>query len=193
MYKISKTTVFTVGIVIVALFVLNILLIIQNRNLRNNSSTTSREIVLQEGKIVKPISGVDIEGKKQSFEWGTDERKTLMMIFSPRCGYCHENMPMWNEIIDKADKSSFRIVAASSVPDGTKEFAEEYQMKNIPIIAETNPGIKVDYVMYLTPQTVLLKPNGEVEKVWIGPIQDGIKTEIESYLNIKLTKELAIN
>jgi hypothetical protein len=193
MYKFNKLTVFIIALLIGTLVVLNVLLIVQNKNLKDTSKSMDREIVLQEGKMVKPLSGRDAEGKTHVFEWGADERKTLMMIFSPRCGYCLENMPMWDEIIKKADNSAFRIVAASSVADGTAEFIKDYQIKNIPLVVETEPSSKVDYVMYLTPQTVLLKPNGEVEKVWIGPIQNEIKNEVENYLNIELSTEIASN
>lgn len=191
-YSFSRTNAILAVLLMVGLSSLNILLFVQNRNLKVTSDCRNREIVLKEGKSLIPLSGIDIDEMKQSFEWGTEGRKTLVMIFSPQCGYCRENMPIWNEIISKADKSAFRIVAASSISAGAKEFVEEYEFNDIPILIETEPESKIEYVMYLTPQTILLNQSGEIEKVWIGLIQNEKTSEVESHLNVKLSSDMTL-
>lgn len=190
-FKFNKVSFAIIGLVFLGLVGLNIFLINQNKTLKSEGK--NREIVLKEGKSLIPLQGLDINNEKQKIEWGTENQKTLIMIFSPQCGYCHENMPMWKEIAGKINKTDFRTVAVSSFPNGAKEFIEEYEFSNIPIVIEPEPASKVEYVMYLTPQTVLVNQAGQVEKVWIGPIKDNNKSEIEKYLNIKLETELASN
>ncbi len=192
-YTVSKMNIVVAISLGGCLLLLNIFLFVQNRNLKVNSDGRNREIVLKEGKALLPLVGIDADEIKQTLDWGKDGRKTVVMIFSPQCGYCRENMPIWNEIISKADKSLFRIVAASSIAEGAKEFVEAYEFKGIPILIEPEPRSKVEYVMYLTPQTILVDQTGKIERVWIGPVQNEKKSEIETSLNIKLLNDLTSN
>ncbi len=179
-YSLQGTTLFIAGFFIVGLLVSNVALLVQNRDLKLKA--IGENLVPTVGRTMPPISGIDINDEKLDFRWNSDESKTLLLIFSPRCGFCHENMPSWNSIIEKIDKENFRILAVSSVQEGTKEFVEKYNLKGFPVISEPDARILVDYGMQVTPQTVLLDGNGRVEKIWLGAIQNDQKPEIEEVL-----------
>lgn len=189
-YKFSKTSIVIYLLVLAGLVIMNLFLVIQNRNLKTESK--AQKWVLQEGQSVKSLSGIDINNEKQNLEWGQDNRKTLLFIFSPKCSFCVENMPTVKSILAKTDKASFRIVFVSLMNEGTMEFAEKYDIRNIPLFTEVDPVSKIEYEMKLTPQTILIDPNGKVEKVWIGlMLKSENKSEIEKSLNISLSESPA--
>jgi peroxiredoxin len=142
--------------------------------------------VLKAGKALPTLTGLDTEGRKLTFDYGSEPRKTVLLVFSPRCTYCTENMPNWNAIARGLDAKSFRVVAVSTVSEGVKEYVAEHEFKNVPIIADPDPKNRVSYEMNLTPQTVLIGPDGTAEKVWTGLIQGDERDEIEQYLGVKL-------
>ena len=183
-YKLSRITVFGSAFVAFVLLGLNIVLIVQNSHLK--ATVKKGEVALIEGQSMPAIAGKDIEGQEQIFDWGKDGRKTLLMNFSPRCGYCRENMPNWLAILQTIDKSAYRVLLVSSISDGAKEFIDKYEIKDIPIIVEPEPKVLVNYLMYVTPQTILLNPDGKIAKIWTGAFINEQKSQIEQSLNVKL-------
>jgi peroxiredoxin len=171
-----------------ALVALNVGLVVQNRTLKAAAAGGggSRAIVLPPGKSVPALAGLDSEGRQLVFDYGSDPRKTLLLVFSPRCPYCTKNMPNWNALTLGLDEKEFRVVAVSTVPDGVKEYAEKHGLNNIPVITTPDPKDKVAYEMNVTPQTVLIGPDGTVEKVWTGLIQGAERDDIQKYLGVSL-------
>jgi len=183
-FEFSRTTVLVSVFLLLGLLALNAALIVQNRNL--NSSIQKGEAALVEGQSMPAIAGIDLEGREQIFDWGNDNRKTLLMNFSPRCGYCRANMPNWTAILQGIDKSAYRVVVVSSISDGAKEYIEKYKIKDVPVIVEPEPKVLINYLMHITPQTILLNPDGKIEKVWVGKFVNEQKTNIEKALNVSL-------
>ncbi|HYP52143.1 MAG TPA: redoxin domain-containing protein [Pyrinomonadaceae bacterium] len=182
-YEISKRKVFLFLLLVIALVVMNAVLVLQNRDLK---SADGRSLVLKPGKVVPALAGVDTNGRKVTFDYANDQRKTVLLVFSPRCTYCTENMPNWRAITQGLDAKSFRVVAVSSWPEGVKEYAADHGLTNVPVIAEPDPKNRVAYEMNMTPQTILIDPKGKVEKVWTGLIQEDERAEIEQALRLKL-------
>jgi peroxiredoxin len=168
------------------LLILNLSLIIQNRNLRSLATDEKRSILLKEGSIVPALSGVDLDGNKISLNYQDDPRKAVMLVFSPRCGYCTDNMPNWQSIAQNLDRKLYRILAVSITADGVKEYITQHSLPNVPVIADVEPKSRVSYEMNVTPQTILINSQGKVEKIWTGVLQPGERTEVEQSLGIKL-------
>jgi peroxiredoxin len=189
-YKFNKTSIIIYLLALVGLVIMNLFLVIQNRNLKTES--VAQKWVLQKGQSVRPLSGIDINNEKRNLEWSRDNRKTLLFIFSPKCSFCVENMPTVKSLLAKIDSASYRIVFVSTMNEGTKDFVEQYGIQNFQIITEVDPASKIEYEMKLTPQTILIDPNGKVEQVWIGLMQESEnKSEIEKSLNISLSESPA--
>jgi peroxiredoxin len=187
-YQISKRKMlflFLLGIVLVAL---NIALVLQNRSLKATAGNArgGRAIVLPQGKSLPTLSGLDTQGRQLSFDYGRDPRKTVLLVFSPHCSYCTDNMPNWNAITRGLDADAFRVVAVSTVSEGAEEYAAKHGLNNIPVITEPDPKNRVSYELNVTPQTVLIGADGTAEKVWTGLIQGDERDEIERQLGVTL-------
>jgi peroxiredoxin len=185
-YTISKKGAILLMVLILTLLVLNVSLIIQNRNLRSLTAVTKRSMVLKEGTIVPALSGLDLNGNKISLNYQDDPRKAIMLVFSPRCAYCTENMPNWQALAQSIDPKLYRIMAVSVTSDGVKEYVAKNGFPNVPIIADVEPRSRVTYEMNVTPQTILIDSQGRVEKIWVGLIQPDERTEMKQFLGLKL-------
>lgn len=187
-YQVSRRKLLLFGLLGAALVALNVGLVIQNRTLKaaGNGGGGSRSIVLPPGKSVPALSGLDAEGRQLVFDYGSDRRRTLVLLFNPNCPYCTKNMPTWNAITHGLSDKEFRVVAVSTVADGAKEYAEKYGLRNVPVIITPDPKGRVAYEMNVTPQTVLIGADGTVEKVWTGLIQGAEREEIEKQFGVPL-------
>jgi peroxiredoxin len=184
-FAISKRTGTLIGCLILGLVVLNLALIIQNRNLRG-SQARGNSVVLKEGDLVPSLSGLDIDGKEFTLDFTSDSRKALILIFSPRCGYCTKNMPNWTAIADGLDRRSFRIVEVSTISEGVREYVDQYRLTGVPVVSDVDPKTRVAYEMNVTPQTILIDSHGRVEKIWTGVLQRDELTEVSRFLNLTL-------
>lgn len=190
-YKITKNAAILFVLLVFALIVLNASLIIQNRSLRGAAGT--RSPVLQPGSLVPSLSGKDLDGKDFTLSYSNDSRKVVLLVFSPRCGFCTKNMPNWQAILQSLDRNSYRIVAVSIVSEGVKEYVNQYKLTDVPIIAEVDPKSRVSYEMNVTPQTILINPDGKVEKLWIGMFSPAERSEIEQSFSLKLPQITAVD
>lgn len=172
-------------LLIAMLVVINAALIVQNRKLKSGGGI-NRSIILNEGTVVPSLSGIDLNGNKLTFDYGSDHRGALVLVFSPRCRFCTENMPVWQAIAQGLDRKSYRIVAVSILTEGVKEYISQHELSDVPVIAEVDPKSRVSYEMTVTPQTILIDYDGKVERVWTGFIQADERNEIERTLNLKL-------
>lgn len=187
-YQVSRRKLLLFVLLGAALVALNVGLVVQNRTLKaaGNAGGGSRAIVLPPGKSVPALSGLDAEGRQLVFDYGSDPRRTLLLLFNPNCPYCTKNMPNWNAITHGLSDKEFRVIAVSTVPDGAKEYAEKYGLRNVPVIITPDPKGRVAYEMNVTPQTVLIGADGTVEKVWTGLIQGAERDEIEKQFGVPL-------
>ena len=190
-YKISKKAAILFVLLVTALIALNASLIIQNRSLRASAGT--RSPVLHPGTIVPSLSGKDLDGKDFTLSYTNDPRKVVLLVFSPRCGFCNRNMPNWKAILQGLDRNSYRIVAVSIISDGVKEYVSEQKLTDVPIIAEVDPKGRVSYEMNVTPQTILINSDGKVEKLWIGLFSPDERSDVEQSFSLKLPQITSSN
>jgi peroxiredoxin len=191
-YTISKKAAVLLVLLVATLLVLNASLIFQNRTLRAAAETRTRSTVLRPGNIVPALSGTDIDGKHFTLDYRNDPRKAVMLVFSPRCGFCNKNMPNWKAITQSLDRNSYRIVAVSIISEGVKEYVSQQKLTDVPVIAEVDPKSRVSYEMNVTPQTLLIGSDGKVEKVWTGVLRPDEQSEVGQLLGLRLpTLELS--
>lgn len=185
-YTISKRGAVLLAVLILTLLALNVSLVIQNRNLRTAGTAGTRSIALKEGAIVPELSGLGLDGNKITLNYQNDPRKAVMLVFSPSCSYCTDNMANWQAIAQSLDRKQYRIMAVSITTDGVKEYIDQHSLTDVPVIADVEPKSRVSYEMNVTPQTILIDAQGKVEKVWTGVLQNNERTEVEQFLGLKL-------
>lgn len=168
------------------LLLVNVLLAQQNKKLKVLARRPDRALEVKPGTALPPLEGLDGNGNRHSVNYGQDSRKTVLLVLSPRCRACEENMPNWEAIINGHDQRSFHLAAVSLQSEGVKEYASRRAINQIPVLTEIDPKSRVAYNLALTPQTILIDTGGRVEKVWTGLLRGEDKQDVETALNVRL-------
>jgi peroxiredoxin len=170
----------------VALLLVNVLLVQQNKKLKVLASRPDRALEIKPGTALPPLEGFDSNGNRHSVDYGQDSRRTVLLVLAPGCHACKENLPNWEAIVNGLDRRSFRVVAVSLQSGGLKEYASLYGINHVPVLTKIDPKYRVTYNLALTPQTILIDADGKVEKVWTGLIRGEDKKDVELALNVRL-------
>jgi peroxiredoxin len=166
----------------VVLLAANIALIHQNSQLKAQLSLPPPVMEAAAGAQVPDLRGVDLEGKPVEVLYGKDSRKVLVMVFSPTCPFCDQNWPKWQQVISSLNRSAVRPVLVDVTSTTTTSFVSQHQLSSLPVILKADPRATMDYHMHLTPQTILVDPNGKVEKVWTGVLNDAYLADLKRHL-----------
>ena len=158
------------------LVVSNVLLARRIAQMRKIDDQLNASNKLEPGSAVPPLIGYDVAGNKLTYDYGTDPRDTVLMVFSPGCHACDENWPNWTRLIKELNSQSTRLVianVASGLPV-TSEYIARHEIGGIPLIAEVSPESMQAYRMIYTPQTILIGHDGKVRKVQTGAFSDKV-------------------
>lgn len=181
-YATRKTSLLLFATTASVLMLVNVLLAQQNKQLKALAGKPGRRLELSPGKGVPPVEGFDVEGNKVVVSYGEDPRKTVLLVFSPGCRACKANMSNWQSLIKGVDKSLYRVIALSLAPTGIEDYLAQFNPAGVPVLAEVDAKTRVEYQLSLTPQQILIDPEGKVEKVWTGLLRGEDKADIERIL-----------
>ncbi len=188
-----RTTSWTVGVLIVLvglLAVSDLLLVVQNRNLKKElgkpTVSGQRRLYLQEGDVLPALHAFSRDGTPTTvgFEGG---RSTVFAVFSPQCSWSLRNLKIWKQLAAVLDPARFRMIGVSTLPQGLGPYVEKHGLGSIEILSEPDPRDFLAYKLDLTPQTVLVNPRGEVEHIWLGALGLQDVVGIETALGVDLT------
>jgi hypothetical protein len=185
-YDASNKVMVLLTILGATLLIVNGLLVRQNKQLKVLASRPDRVLEIRPGTALPPLEGIDSNGNRQRIDYGEDSRKTVLLVFSPRCGACEKNMPNWKAIINGLDRDSFRLAAVSLQTEGFKEYVIRHGISEAPALGIIDPKYRVMYNLALTPQIILIDSEGKAERVWTGLLQEEDKESVEQSLNVRL-------
>ncbi len=124
-----------------------------------------------------PLKGTDFKENKVEIKTESN-KKTILFVFSSNCQFCHKNMPNWVKITNFKDQPNTRIIGVSLGENGAK-FIESYEFNHFfPIVNLSPEDVDVNPPFDITPQTILVNSDGNVEKVWSGMLNEKSLSEI---------------
>lgn len=156
----------------------NVVLLQVNRRLTTAFEEYRGRHEIQLGDIVPPLRGLDANGEALEVSYGlADKRPTLIIAFRPGCPYCAENWPLWSKLLDSIDPTATRVVAIETSGTLTPEYVATHGLERIPTFRSlefrSGQGYKIQYV----PTTMLVSPEGRLERIWSGVLNaDAMKT-----------------
>ena len=173
-YRIPLSQVILFATLSILLVGLDGYLLLQNYYLRK---TVARETAISVGMTLLPFDGLDSEGRSYRLEPQSGQ-KTLLLVFSPVCKFCHENAAGWSQIVEAAPFRNSRLTAVSlgqSAADFIKDYGWNDRLVHFDVLGDrTVKGPHFD----ATPMTILLDERGRVEKVWRGVLSESRVAEI---------------
>ena len=177
---------------IIALSIFNLLLIRQNLGLRKQLSSpgaiNASANSLKPGDVVTPITGTDLNGQPSQVQYGKNNKRQLLLFFSPSCLYCLKQGPIWRDLLNGIDSSRFNVVGIVGDKEDKKEVtnhAEGLGYFNtkfaLPVVAVSNETL-ARYKLTATPTTLLIDNTGRVEHVWVGKWDESKTAEVTAVL-----------
>jgi hypothetical protein len=151
----------------IAVICLNVGLILQNRRLKAEI-VAPPGLVPKVGAKIEALKGIAVDGSKIQLPFTGQGKETLLFVFATNCGICTLNWPTWQSIARSIQGKPFQLVYADVMSPMSEHYVEEYHIAGARIFAQLDPEDEVALNLRLTPLTILLANNGEVEKVWVG-------------------------
>jgi hypothetical protein len=185
-YQIRRSTVLLAAALAVGLIFSNATLFSQNRRLKSRDGALPASIVPTVGASLPPLVGVDLQGKKLDLSYGGDPRKTILLVFSPSCGVCTINWPVWESLAKEADPGLYRIVYASTTSGVTSDYTSLYGISNSLVFSRLDPKSQIAYKLQFTPETILIGADGNIERVWLGLIDGAQLEDIQRTIGVRL-------
>ncbi len=148
---------------------------------REYSGTLCGPQTTQMGDIVPAFRTTDLQGRQAEVLYdGT--KKFLFFIFSPMCGTCEHEIPLWNALVETtiSEKIAIRGISIDSLEDSRKNVVG----KNISFDMLIMPGMPTRraYRVVSIPQVMMISEHGTVEWVHYGAMTQDKVAEIQSKL-----------
>jgi peroxiredoxin len=145
--------------------------------------TSSVETLI--GHVMPPLRALDLEGRKVDISYQSDNRPTIIYVFSPMCKFCQNNAVSIASLAEQVS-ATFRIVGVSLVKQDVERFARERSMR-FPVLTDVDPKVKDAFHMTGTPQTYLVGADGRLKKVWKGAFFGETRKNVEAFFGVHLT------
>lgn len=191
--RFSSRNSWVAGLLIGGLILVNLLLVRQNFAMRRELTARADAVdpaanSLKAGDVVTSIGGTDFNGGPRELSYGKDQRKHLLLYFSPSCSYCLQQAPLWRDILNQVDSGRVEVLGlVSDKQDKTAVFTHAdglgyFKTRTpLPVLFVTNESL-VRYKLVATPTTLLVSSAGNVEHVWVGKWDQTKTNEVVSAL-----------
>lgn len=163
-------------------------LILQNRRLRAEVQSVSKqarlqEETLEEGEKVNQVELKNLGGSSEKLSFGVAVSKRLLFIFNTRCPTCQLLLPTWKELADELKEH----VEILGITYDSLAVTIPYANTNAiayPIFVAADTSFRRMYKIHFVPQTILLDGEGTVLGHWPGTLSDN---------NLSMIRRIASN
>lgn len=141
------------------------------------------------GGFIRSMVGTDMSGKPMAVDYESENRPSLLLVFSPYCRFSKLNWPLWDQLTSQLPNT--KVIYA----DLTGEVNEKY-FESIQVLAPTqtlrmSDIVRVKENFNLTPTTVVLGPKGEIRRVVLGVLTDRDIVKIKADLASESPKSMS--
>ena len=159
--KVMEMIIWAAGLGVLAA---NVLLLRQNRSLKE---TLAPQIAA--GAHLEKLAGLTLDGRFQPLVMPSGDSKLLLITFSPGCPACQANQQGWMKLASALEQKRVRVVWLSRDPvEITKEYCLKHAIQLSDALADPPYRTYLQLGLARVPNTVLVKADGPVEKVWPG-------------------------
>lgn len=149
-YGIRKPVALILLAAAVAMFCINVALILQNRRLKAEMAAPA-PLLPQVGTKIDRLEGIALDGTKVQVTFTGQTQETLFLVFSTQCGVCELNWPQWQSIARSARAQRIRLVYADVESPLSRQYAEQHGIDKATLFAELDPRCQVALNLRPTP------------------------------------------
>lgn len=158
---------------------MNILLVREVRRLR--SFARADAVGRLSGRSFKALT---LEGRPTTVTL-SDTRPSVLYVFTPQCSWCRHNAEKVSLLQKAVAAKGYDFLYLSLSSQEVKDFAARYHHDNN-VVVDVDPSVVLALRLGKTPHTLVIGPDGTVNKQWVGAFTDNTLREIETYFGITL-------
>ena len=166
------------GAVFVVMAVELVFLARQNRDLKAALSSVHQQLSsmrtassLKEGEVVEPLELPTLTGERMRLAYDDPDRETILLVFSPDCPACQENLEGWKRLFAAHDPVREELVYVSTAErEKTADFAAAHALRGPVLVSDAHT--MATYKVLEIPATIVVGPGGVVKKVWVGVLSE---------------------
>lgn len=183
---VSKALDALLSIAVIAALAWSLVLIRQNRKLREVPSDANMHV----GQHLSKLAGVDLGGEIRPITFPDGPSRTVLVTFSPNCPFCRQTEPIWAALSRSLQQRGVRMlwVSRDSV-DETKHYCEQVGISTSDVFAEPPNGTFHELGLEVVPNTVVIGPGGTIEKVWTGALNRANTSQLFDYFGVPETSQ----
>lgn len=175
-------------ILFVGLCVTNFLLIQQNRELRATIAHKEPEFA-KVGEFLPPLAAKNLNGQQATINFKNSE-KTVLFVFAPGCVPCERTVPYWRDIAAVGAHNQYQVFGLSLGDEAKSAAFLASNTLTVETFANLDKGNRDAYKLTVTPITIVVDRNGNVEKIWPGAFNSEMKLDVESYFGISVNDDV---
>jgi len=162
-----------------------VLLIVQNRDLKDSlrrSQVGAQIEPLKTGERVETVKIRTLDGNTTDLAYTDPNKKYLLFVLSTTCPHCEKTLVNWRAIAQVNRDHNCDIIGVSV--HGLDETKKYVASKNVGfyVVSVADTSFSRKYKISGVPETILLKGDGLVERVWIGELSEDQTKEIEKLM-----------
>jgi len=157
----------------------NVFLLRQNRSLQE---TLAPQITA--GAHVEKLVGVALDGRLEPVALPPADSKLLIITFSPGCPACQANQQGWMKLAGALEQKSIRVLWVSrDSMEITKDYCTKHGIPLSDTLADPLHRTYIQLGLARVPNTVLVRGDGTIEKVWAGRLDQAGWISIFAYFD----------
>jgi thiol-disulfide isomerase/thioredoxin len=176
----------SIWIIGIALVVCNVLLVTQNLELKNKIEILTEAPKIKIGEQFGELKATDAENNFVTLT--SENAKKVILFTSTSCPYCKKQNPYWMQLVNQLDLQKYEIVEMfndseerQTVSDYLKSIGH-FDNSKVKILFSNSENLK-KFKLNLTPTTLVLDKEGNVEKIWSGLWDKSKADDANSYFN----------
>ncbi len=163
--------------------ILVLLLVMQNKKLKEQIINSSKVLPnLQVNDILPPLETKNLNDEWTQISYGISQKKKVFIVFSNNCDLCTKMIPIWKELNSKIDKDKYRVIGILLNDQKISERIEKDFGSNFEAITFPSLQTQMHYKIFFSPMTIIVDNSGNVEKIWLGELDDKSYEELKQVL-----------
>ena len=184
--KNSKGWALGISYVLVAFLIVDVVLLtLQNRELKNmlKGMTPMAQVEpLKPGEHIAAVKVQALSGETEELSYDDPTKKYLLFVLSTTCPHCEKTFPLWQSLASKKDDNCNIIGVCLQNHDETIKYADAKHVGFYMVTGDSSFSRR--YKIGGVPETILLKGDGTVEKVWVGELTEDQANEIRKLMGV---------
>ncbi|HKY42953.1 MAG TPA: redoxin domain-containing protein, partial [Pyrinomonadaceae bacterium] len=140
---------------------------------------------LPTGASIQPLKVRSLEGQEQVISFAESKTPVVIYVFTPECVWCSRNLENIRTLLTQK-QGAYRFVGLSlSKKNDVKDYVAQTKL-DFPVFEGLSDEAMQEYKLGITPQTIVVSPEGKVVQNWVGAYVGSNQTEIEKFFGIQL-------